>query len=176
MNLARLRMQGNESSHTLWCDALTKHRVESDHVILVASVAGSGTAIKAMRAALSTGRCTFRLDDSDEIASYAEMGRYKGGYRFVTHKLASDVAHLVAIAKMPGLLPVYSHDALYRELKCERYTTPVLRDWVPAIEAELKQRRLLSVAQMHGITSGLLGATSDDLDECLRSIAPLAVA
>ena len=176
MTLAQLRLSGDESSHTFWCDALTKHRIETENVILVASVAGSGTAIKAVRAALATGKCTFTIDGAEEIGSYVEMSRFKGGYRFHVHKLASDVAHLVAIAKLPGLLPVYSHGALYHELKSERFTTPILRDWLPDLEAELTNRRLLSVAEMHGITSALLGATSDDLDQCLSAIAPLAIA
>ena len=176
MTLAQLRLTGNEASHTLWCDALARNRVDTDQVILVASVAGSGTAIKAVRAALSTGKCTFTLDESETIGRHVEMVRYRDGYRFHVHKLASDVAHLVAIAKQPGLLPVYSIDALYHELKTDRYTTPILREWLDDLEAELKSRRLLAVAEMHGITSGLLRATSDDLDACLAAIAPLAIA
>ncbi len=175
-SLAQLRMEAKDASHTLWCDALTKHRIDTDQVILVASVAGSGTAIKAVRAALSTGKCTFRIQGTEAIGGHVEMGRYAGGYRFHVHKFASDVAHLVAVAKLPGLLPVYTADALFHELKTDRFTTPVLREWMPDLEAELKSRRLLSVATMHGITSGLLQATSDDLDACLAAIAPLAIA
>jgi hypothetical protein len=50
-------------------------------------------------------------------------------YSAAMAKLAPGVIHLVALAKIPGLMPNISDDHLWAELSGPRYTTPLLRSW-----------------------------------------------
>ena len=48
-----------------------------------------------------------------------------------TAKLAPGVVHLIALAKIPGTDVDMSNDQLWIELTGSRYTTPLLRSWIP---------------------------------------------
>lgn len=175
MKLAQFVMQGNQANRIVTCNRMAWITQRGSTIITALSVAGSSTSVKSVRAALSTGNITFYLHGSDAIGEWVQFSRYKGGYKFGWHRLTHDFYHMVAVAKMPGFMPQYSHDALYWELKSNRYTTPIIREWVPMLESELQSRGLLTVKEQHGITSGVLDATSQDLDDSLQAIAPLPI-
>jgi hypothetical protein len=54
-----------------------------------------------------------------------------GGYRIDAHRLGLGSIHALFTCRQQGFLPNDSDDALWQELKQERFTTPLLRGWLP---------------------------------------------
>jgi len=100
---------------------------------------------------------------------YASMpGRlYCGsdGYHVFTHKLGYGLAHALFITKAPGFMMSVTEESLWQELNSTRFTTPVLREWVPYIEKKLRECNRLEDAHVFGCRSGILSATTSKLDE-----------
>ena len=67
-----------------------------------------------------------------------------------------------------GFLPNDSDDALWQELKQERFTTPLLRGWLPYVRKELEIKSLLSRCHTLDCTCCILTATSADLDSIVE--------
>jgi hypothetical protein len=59
-------------------------------------------------------------------------------------------------------------DALWQELKQERFTTPMLRGWLPYIREQLELKSLLSRCHTFDCTCCVLTATSADLDSIVE--------
>ncbi|SIO37044.1 hypothetical protein SAMN05444166_4161 [Singulisphaera sp. GP187] len=87
------------------------------------------------------------------------------GYQVSTHKLGYGLVHAMFITRMQGFMPVVSEESLWQELTDVRYTTPLLREWVPHIEKTLRQRELLEDAHAFGCHCGILSASTKHLDE-----------
>ncbi len=60
-------------------------------------------------------------------------------------------------------------DALWQELKQERFTTPLLRGWLPHVRKELEIKSLLPAATPSTAHACVLTATSADLDSIVES-------
>lgn len=90
------------------------------------------------------------------------------GYDVALKKLALNSWHLLAVARNPGLLPCVSDEALWRELMSERYTTPLLREWVPALRAEFEKAGCLEKARGFGCQAGVLNLWQEDLDRGVK--------
>ena len=80
-------------------------------------------------------------------------------------KLAPGVIHLVALAKIPGLMPNMSDDHLWAELTGPRYTTPLLRAWIPRIKETMVSSGGIVVANGFRATVGVLKTEPEALDE-----------
>jgi hypothetical protein len=61
-----------------------------------------------------------------------------------------------------------SDDALWQELKQERFTTPLLRGWLPHARKELEFKSLLTRCHTLECTCCILTATSADLDSIVE--------
>ena len=99
-------------------------------------------------------------------------GRYDRldcGYAFASHKLGYGMAHAVAVCKRPGFLVDDSDEALWRELKSPRYTTPMLRSWSPYLRAQLAQADLLERHANHACHCCTLSASDEILDSIVES-------
>ena len=72
--------------------------------------------------------------------------------------------HALFTCRQPGFLPNDSDDALWQELKQERFTTPLLRGWLPHVRKELETKGLLVRCYTLDCTCCVLTATSADLD------------
>ena len=70
--------------------------------------------------------------------------------------------------RQQGFLPNDSDDALWQELKKERFTTPILRGWLPYIRKELELKSLLVRCHTLDCTCCILTATSADLDSIVE--------
>jgi hypothetical protein len=66
-----------------------------------------------------------------------------GGYACYRQHLGYDTWHLVAISKHKRLLLDGSDEALWRILRGEQYTTPLLRHWMPELRRALGEAGLL---------------------------------
>jgi len=102
---------------------------------------------------------------------YASMpGRlYCGsdGFHVYTHKLGYGLAHAVFVTKSPGFMMVVTPESLWQELNSTRFTTPILREWIPFIDRKLRECNRLENAHVYGCSCGILTATTTKLDESI---------
>ena len=137
--------------------------------LLLLSATGPDTAVKAVRATLYQPdvEAEFVLEtDTIERMLKARIG-LDGKlvtYTAAVTKLASGVIHLVALAKIPGLMPNMSDDHLWTELSGPRYTTPLLRSWIPWLKQAMTKDGGIVVGEGMASTIGVLNTEPDDLD------------
>ena len=132
--------------------------------------------VKAVRAVLSGGVKGVTSDTSG--ANLFQEGRYSSlggrmyasaeGYAVYTQKLGYGLMHAMFFTRAPGFLKTVTHESLWQELKSERFTTPLLREWIPWIEAELRSDDMLENAYCHGCKCGVLTAGTTQLDNIVK--------
>ena len=148
-----------------------RRRSEDYSGLLLLSATGPDTAAKAVRATLYQPdvQAEFVLHGSDEVTRMVRARtNFDGkavGYTAAVAKLASGVIHLVALAKIPGLMPNMSDDHLWSELSGPRYTTPLLRPWTAWLKDEMARIGGIIVAKGYGAEVGVLGTGPDELDD-----------
>ena len=126
------------------------------------------TAAKAIAAILhSDGKASFRIL-ADEFSPYQEFDKDEDGYCVYKHRATLNHWHFLAVSKRKGLLTCVDEASVWRELRSERFSTPLLRSWATYIVEQLKDRGLLERLDGFGCDTGLLTADSDDLDEIVR--------
>jgi hypothetical protein len=157
------------------------YRLEADRLavspagtLLVAQVAAPAALVKGFAgvlhnhgqlAEITLAAGTLKNDEYPYGRTVHYLGRASEGYvRAGVAHLGYGVAHALFVARAPGLLRDCTEDALWRELCGPRYTTPLLRPWVPHLMAKLRAAGLLISCLGHRTTAGLLTATQDDLD------------
>jgi hypothetical protein len=135
-----------------------------DESIQVLSIMGAESAAKAIAAILhSDGKAAFRID-AESVPYYQEFDKEKDGYSVYKHRASPNHWHFVAISKRRGLLTNMDEASVWRELRSERFSTPLLRAWAPYIVEQLKNRGLLEPLEGFGCDAGMMTADSDDLD------------
>jgi hypothetical protein len=87
------------------------------------------------------------------------------GYATYTHKLGYGQAHALFVARTPGFLKVVTPETLWQQLNDTRFTTPLLREWMPYIERSLREEDLLEEAHVYHCNCGILSAQTRHLDE-----------
>ena len=137
--------------------------MKDSHTLLVASFAGPATAVKAVAAILQgdTG-CEFSVDDCSPVW---RANKYKKGYRVHRTRLALDLWHYVAVVKADNFMLSVSDEALWQVLKSAKYTTPLLRRWVPWLRAELTQLGHIRQANCWQCSVAGLALSTQQLDE-----------
>ena len=131
--------------------------------------------VKAIRAALAAGLTSpmqlrdVRLIKDEESVVPSNVWPLPQGYRIDTHRLGCGSIHALFIGRQQGFLRNDSDDALWEELKHERFTTPLLRAWLPYIRRELEIKNVLSRCYTLDCTCCVLNATSTDLDSIVES-------
>jgi hypothetical protein len=138
--------------------------------LLLLSATGADTAIKSVRASLYQpdvdpefvleGRSIERMLKARPVFDGKPVT-----YSAAVTKLAPGVIHLVALAKIPGLMPNMSDDHLWAELSGPRYTTPLLRSWIPRLKETMVSGGGIVVANGFKATVGVLKTEPDGLDE-----------
>jgi hypothetical protein len=161
--LGTLALSGGETDFALRCDALACDR---DKRILLLSAAGPETSVKALAAVLrSEAKVRFYPELESPFYRYYGPVRHPAGYTVQRAKLDPNTWHVLCTAKVEGLLPVLSEEALWQELRGERFTTPLLRSWVPwLLQRLLEQGGLVRLEQV-GCEAGLLLAGTETVDE-----------
>ncbi len=131
--------------------------------------------VKAIRAALAAGlarpmwlkNVTLTKDGESKVPESVLPS--PSGYRIDAHRLGFGSIHALFTCRQEGFLPNDSDDALWQELKQERFTTPLLRGWLPYIRKELELKSLLARCYTLDCTCCILTATSADLDSIVES-------
>ncbi len=152
--------------------------LSEDNVVLLASVLGDTGTIKGIRAVLNAdvkaylsveGIETRQAGEtshdywSNRSPSYAKKDETQ--YLTFFHRLPFGMAHAVFVSKRPGFLPVGTPTRIWKELMDNRFTTPMLRGWMPYIVEQLRAKDLLRDAWCYRCQSVLLTATTEDLDQ-----------
>jgi hypothetical protein len=165
-----------------WCDGKAIHiqarfdkvAIHEDRLVFISLVAFSQD-VKAIRAALAAGlqspmwlkNVTLSKDGESKVQEAVSPS--PGGYRIDAHRLGFGSIHALFTCRQQGFLPNDSDDALWQELKQERFTTPLLRGWLPHIRKELELNTLLRRSHTLECTCCVLTATSGDLDSIVES-------
>lgn len=145
--------------------------------LLVLSVAGPNTVLKALRAVLGIKKRTFKLYPTDTL-SYGRddpftsghlLMRSPWGYRSHTASLGLGTGHMVLFSRRPGLLPCMEGDAVWQEIRGVRHTTPLQRHWTEYIVAQLTLGHYLSETMAWGCKPGLLTAEDSHLDTIVQT-------
>ena len=119
----------------------------------------------------SPAPCGSRTSRSRRTANPKCRSRWSpspSGYRIDAHRLGFGSIHALFTCRQQGFLPNDSDDALWQELKQERFTTPMLRGWLPYVRKELELKNLLSRCYTLDCTCCILTATSADLDSIVE--------
>jgi hypothetical protein len=151
-----------------------KVALHEDKLVFISLVAFSQD-IKAIRAALAAGLASpmwlknVTLSRDDESTMPGSVSPSPSGYRIDAHRLGFGSIHALFTCRQQGFLPNDSDDALWQELKQERFTTPLLRGWLPHVRKELELKSLLTRCYTLDCTCCILTATSADLDSIIET-------
>ena len=142
--------------------------------LLLVSLVAETQRVKQIRAILCGGaRATIQAagvqlsrpgDEPWQAHSPGRLFPTPDGYQCHTHKLGYGLAHALFITRMPGFMKVVTPESLWQELNGTRFTTPVLRAWVPYIEKRLRDDGLLEDAHGFNCRCGVLSALTKHLD------------
>jgi hypothetical protein len=174
----RPRLQGRLE----WSDSKSIHiqarfdkvAVHQNRLTLISLVAYSQD-VKAIRAGLAANlNVPMRLRDvtltkDDETVAPDNVWSSGHGYRVDAHRLGFGMLHAIFTTRQPGFLLDDDDDALWQELKQERFTTPLLRSWLPHVRKELEARNLLQRCHTFDCHACVLSAMSSDLDSIVES-------
>jgi hypothetical protein len=152
------------SRFKLRCDAIALHEKE----ILLLSVVGSETSVKALTAGLrSSGKDQKRIEYGVGLDSVHEtlLMKCPEGYRVYRTKLDYGLWHVLCLSKRDGFVPVISDETIWQLLQSSRFTTPLVREWVPWLCQEMKERGIIVQLTQSGCQAGLMLADNDTLDE-----------
>ena len=156
------------SRFTLRCDGIGLYRNE----ILLLSAVGPETAIKALSAGLrSSGKDQQRVEYSAQVGGVGGRGlsRCGEGYRIYRTKLDYGLWQVLCLARREGFLPVLTDEALWQYLRSTTFTTPLLREWIPWLARQMKQREILVELNQSGCQAGLVLADDATLDELVSA-------
>ena len=109
------------------------------------------------------------LSKDDESKVPESVVPSPSGYRIDAHRLGFGSIHGLFTCRQKGFLPNDSDDARWQELKQERFTTPMLRGWLPYVRKEFELKSLLSRCYTLDCTCCILTAVSADLDSIVES-------
>lgn len=128
------------------------------------SCAGDHTTIRFLHAALrEQGSVKFRFAGIDDIAPETEFMAHQSYDVRVTH-LGYDCWHLLAMDDSGQFLLHNDEETLWSILRSERFTTPLLRSWMPKVQEALLEGGFLKSIVSHGCNASLLLADTSSLD------------
>lgn len=93
--------------------------------------------------------------------------RHEGGYKVHRARLDANTWHVLAVAKDESLVVAATDEAVWQEFRSPRFTTPLLRRWVPWLRKKLEAERKLVYPRQCGCNVALLLATNEDLDQAV---------
>lgn len=152
------------SRFTVRCNAVGLHENE----ILLLSIAGPETAVKALTAGLrSSDRDQKRIDYTVHVGEVnrTHLAKSPDGYRVYRTKLDYGLWHVLFLGKREGFMPAVTNEAVWQILQSNRFTTPLLKEWVPWLCKQMRQREVLVDLTQHGCQTGLLLVHNDVLDK-----------
>lgn len=143
--------------------------VHDGNTLKLVSLVAEPSRIKAMRAMFgsNTGTASIKVsgrDGATKLSSYQDYTRSEpgwmspcnSGYMLQHHKMQFGNHHALFISKDPNFLVQLSPDSLWAALSSPRFTTPLLREWMPWVTAQLIKEGLLKECRCFRAVSGVL--------------------
>lgn len=152
------------SRFRLRCDAIGFH----DDQMLLLSVVGPETSVKALTAGLrSSAQDQRRIEYTVHVGDInrTNLARCPAGYRIYRTKMGYDLWHVLCLAQREGFMPVMTEQTVWQLLQNDKFTTPLLREWVPWLYKKMKERANVIPLTQHGCQAGLLLTDNATLDE-----------
>lgn len=163
-----MRMAATGANHDLKLIQFAEHE---EHILLV-SVAGPQTAVKSLMAALNLDvKLRVILKGLEKFAQWQDYKAVpgQGRYKCTTHRLGYHQIHMTAVLKEERLLTCLSDESLWDAISGPRFTTPVLRAWVPWLRETLTENRQLLALHSFQCSPAVLRATDECLDKLVSS-------
>ena len=160
-----------------WSDSCGPCGTYKPGLVLLSAV-GPVTAVQAIRATMHCPdiECDIRIEatdsDGDETLHELTRARYDDkpcGYEIRMSKLATGATHIVALAKLPGLLPNISDAHLWQELSSVRYTTPMLPAWTGWLKRKMIEDQTIVICEGIESSAGILNIDPAQLDELVSA-------
>jgi hypothetical protein len=143
--------------------------------LLLVSVVCPTQTVKQIRAVLHAGGRTKIIAGGVKIKQPSQTDYYAhtpgnlhpsaDGYVTHVHKLDYGMAHALIMTKAPGFMKIVTDETIWQELTDTRFTTPVLRDWVPYINERMRYLEILEEAHCFNCNCGYMSATTQQLDD-----------
>lgn len=175
--VGQLRVECTGFTNRFWCDRLAIGPVgrSGQHYPLFAfSVLGPQIQIKALAAMLGSNNIKvafealeipLRMGDRTIDPYRTKLFDPGDGFRLHRIKHPQNQAQLVALSRSPQFLLSMTEESLWKELSGPRFTTPLLRSWMPALTQELKDREMLRPLATFHADCGQLALEQEELDE-----------
>ena len=141
LKLGFLTMDAPAARHRLRCVQFAYD--ERTSTIVLVSVAGPQTAVKSFAAALNEN-CKLKVNvdgfevvgsdgSTEPVARWRDFERAngQGKYKCTMHRLGYNYIHCTARLKDQRLTPALTEEVLWSQLRSIRFTTPLLKAWVP---------------------------------------------
>jgi len=157
-----------EQCYTLHLDAVAiQDTSQYSQPIQILSVAGPATSVKAVTAGFQTNRAGVSQVTFHDVEGRKPFRGHRGyePYNCYKHRLGLDTWHLVVISTDQNLLLTVSDEAIWRHLTSDRYTTPLLRTWMPWLVSELREKGHVREHQCVNCQTAHLYLTEGKLDE-----------
>jgi hypothetical protein len=148
--------------------------IHNNYLVFI-SLVGYANDVKAMRAALASGiRHPMRVAGVELTRGHEKIvpgdiwARTGVKYSLAQHKLGYGTVHALFTIREKGVLLNDQDETLWAELKHERFTTPLLRAWLPYLRQELAAAGKLKPMFTVGCNFHYLSADSKTLDEIVE--------
>lgn len=139
--------------------------------LMILSAAGGSTETKSMRAVLASADGANWCYTPEGRRGTQNFSTAKCGYEVHVRKIGDRCHHLLAMCKHSTLLRCVDDEALWQHLTAT-VTTPMLREWVPAIRKKLQDdERIEPLANKGAVNAALirLGGYDEDTGTNLDS-------
>lgn len=145
-----------------------------NRVVLAASIAGPGVAVKALRASLygkGNGRPSFDWTaPGEQYAKKTYLGLPDRGMKCSKpNRLEYGLFHIVMIARDPTLIHSRMPEALWQHLE-KTTTTPIKREWMPWIASALVEtKRIIHPETEHNCAMAICTADDNVIDKIVMA-------
>lgn len=147
---------------------------KEDELFLLSGIC-PGTTVKGIRACLNSNR-KVRLSALNMILRRPGESSYRkpdtlnvraGGYSCCARPLGFGQFHAAFISRTPGFMTNASDEAVWQEVNMPRFTTPVLKEWMPYVRRILEENKLLTSLYGFQCNTARMKAKTKDLDEII---------
>ena len=145
-----------------------------DNAMLISAI-GASTSVKSFSAVLLDKTVKVGVSvRADGFSSYG--GRYaksEHGYEAYKWRIDGNWWHLLAMSKDPKFIPYHDDNALWERFTSNKFTTPIIREWMPFILDKLRfgservsgRLRPLQECSCFNCQSAMLNADDEYLDK-----------
>lgn len=135
-----------------------------------------GTTVKGIRACLNSNRkvrlssISMKLGlpgDKYPALKPESFTVRDGGYSCCARPLGFGQFHAAFISRSAGFMTNASDEAVWQEVNMPRFTTPVLKEWMPYVRRILEENKLLTSLYGFQVNTARMKAKTKDLDEII---------